>query len=323
MAYQYPLNMADRYKSRITFQAIKVNRPNVTIRFKASETAKDEDAGVLDKAASVADGIDTGGQGLSVYEIPGQRANLYLPLAFQVNDGFDYQQASLGLLGSAVAGAVNTGGSIGSEVMKSLSEGGKSIMDLFSTGSVSQVAAVRASQAIPLVPDNVRNAISITAGVTMNPNIRTSFNGVAVREFNFNFKFIPRSAEESVEVKTIIKFFRFHAYPEEEFGAKGFSVALKYPDMFKIRLLSEGTDGRFKNVGTPIKLCYLKTISTNYNPTSAVLHPDGSPTEIDLTLTFTEYKPQTRDDIRNEDNNTFYHYENAPVQNEETKYGAL
>jgi hypothetical protein len=48
-----------------------------------------------------------------------------------------------------------------------------------------------------------------------------------------------------------------------------------------------------------------------------VLHPDGSPTEIDMTLTFTEYKPLSRYDVVNEENDTFYHFENAPDENNE------
>ena len=69
--------------------------------------------------------------------------------------------------------------------------------------------------------------------------------------------------------------------------------------MFKIRLLS-GAGGNFKEVGTPIKYSYLRSISTNYNPTTPVLHDDGSPTEIDLSLTFTEHKTLHRRDIVNE-----------------------
>ena len=67
--------------------------------------------------------------------------------------------------------------------------------------------------------------------------------------------------------------------------------------------------GRFKNIGTPIKYCYLRTISTVYNPTTPVLHPDGSPTEVDLNLSFTEYKPLSRYDIMIEDNNSLYDVE--------------
>jgi len=336
--YKYPLDVGDRYRSRITFQAIKVNRPNIQVRLRATETASEGGGGGGGGATAggaqgdglrggttpttsdtppsreqgpALEGISAEGQGLSLYEIGGEKCDLYLPLSFQVNDGFDYQSASLGLLGAAVAGAANAGAGVGGEVMRAITEGGQSILDLFSTGSVSRVAAVRGAQAIPVLPDTVKSAVSIAAGVTMNPNIRTAFNGVSVREFNFTFKFIPKSAEESLQVKNIIRFFRFHAYPVELMAQRGFSVALEYPNMFKIRLLSE-VGGTFKNIGTPIKLSYLKTVSTTYNPTSAVLHPDGSPTEVDMTLTFTEYKPLSRSDILNEDNDTFYHYENAP-----------
>ena len=55
----------------------------------------------------------------------------------------------------------------------------------------------------------------------------------------------------------------------------------------------------------------LQRSNTNYNATSPVLHEDGAPTEIDLSLQFTEYKAQTRKDIENEDNDSFYHFENG------------
>jgi hypothetical protein len=146
----------------------------------------------------------------------------------------------------------------------------------------------------------------------MNPNIRTNFNGVSVREFTFNFKFIPCSPREALAVKSIVKFFRFHSYPEEIVSFGAFSVGLDYPEMFKIRLLSNSGNKHFKNIGTPIKLCYCKGVSTTYNPTSPALHADGSPTEIDMNLTFVEYKAQTRKDIEAEGSDSFYHFENGP-----------
>ena len=243
-----------------------------------------------------------------------------MPLSFQVNDGFDYSSASLGLGGAAAAAAMNSGGSIANSVMESLKNGAQSVFDLFKTGTVSRVAAVRGSQAVPIIPDAVKSAIAITARVTMNPNIRTQFNGVSVREFNFTFKFLPKSPQESQEVSRIVKFFRFHAYPLEMPYGQPYSIAFDYPNMFKVRLLSE-VGGMFRNVGTPIKLCYLKTVSTTYNPTSAVLHPDGSPTEVDLTLTFTEYKPLSRYDVVNEGNDSFYNFENAPSSSGQNNRG--
>jgi hypothetical protein len=306
--YKYPIEKSDQYKSRITFQAIKVIPPEVTIRVKTANTVAEDGSEQTNKSFG---GIGASPASLKVNEIAGEKADLYLPLSFQVNDGFDYASASLGLGGAATAAAMNSGGSIASGVMESLKSGAQSVFDLFKTGAVSRVAAVRGSQAIPLIPDAVKSAIAITARVTMNPNIRTQFNGVSVREFNFTFKFLPKSQPESREVSRIVKFFRFHSYPVEMPYGQPYSIAFDYPNMFKVRLLSE-VGGMFKNIGTPIKLCYLKTVSTTYNPTSSVLHPDGSPTEIDLTLTFTEYKPLSRYDVVNEDNDSFYNFENAP-----------
>jgi hypothetical protein len=44
-------------------------------------------------------------------------------------------------------------------------------------------------------------------------------------------------------------------------------------------------------------MCYLRNISTTYNPTSASFHSDGNPTEIDLTLSFVENTTLVRQDI--------------------------
>ena len=41
-----------------------------------------------------------------------------------------------------------------------------------------------------------------------------------------------------------------------------------------------------------------------------MLHPDGSPTQIDLNLVFTEYKALSWRDILNEDDDIFYQFEN-------------
>ena len=310
--YKYPIDVGQQYRSKISFQSIRVIPPDITVRFNTSNTSS-EGGGVAQRVTSGSASV----RRLRTDEIAGEKCDLYLPVAYQVNDGFDYQSASLGAVGAGVMAGMNAGQDISSQVMQGLSEAGQSIFDLFGTGTVSRVAAVRGSQNVPIIPDAVKNAIGIAARVSMNPNIRTMFNGVSVREFNFVFKFIPRSSEEAIMIKRIVKFFRFHAYPVEIPYGKSFSLAYDYPNLFKIRLLSRSGDSFFKNIGTPIKLSYLKTVSTTYNPTSAVLHPDGSPTEIDMTLTFTEYKPLSRYDVVNEENDTFYHFENAPDDNDE------
>ena len=253
---------------------------------------------------------------MKITPVTNGQVSLYLPIAYQVNESLNYDTATaLNASGAAAMAAMNAGSSALTAAGKGIASGLESITSFFDQG-VGGIGARLAAERLArspagfLVPEGIRNAIGLTARVTVNPNIRTAFRGVNIREFSFQFKLLPKSAEESLEVKKIIRLLRRHAYPEEiRAGRDGASIPLgyKYPDLFKIRLLS-GKEGEFKNVGTPIKMAQLRNISTVYNPTTTALHPDGSPTEIDLTLGFVEYKTISRDDIDNEDDDTFYDY---------------
>ena len=318
--YVYPLNRNDQYESKITFQAIKVIPPEFTLSLKAPETGSDtgeEDGSLLDKAGEIeSEGLTA----LKTKPLLTEKASIYLPIAFSVTDGLQYTGANLNGLGAAAMSGVNAGAGLGGSIFEGIKDAGKSIFDFFTGatgGEASRIGAVRAADFVPM-PDSVKAGIQVAARVTMNPNVRSQFQGIDQRSFNFQFKFLPKSQSESIEVKRLIKFFRFHAYPEEIPYGKSFSIAFNYPNMFRIKLLS-GRDGPtdskgnkiFKHVGTPIKLCYLTNISTTYNPTAGVLHADGSPTEIDMALTFQEYKTISRFDINNEENDIYYQFENT------------
>ena len=53
-------------------------------------------------------------------------------------------------------------------------------------------------------------------------------------------------------------------------------------------------------------MSFLRSVRTSYNPTLHTFHADGSPSEIDLNLAFTEYKTLDRSDVLNEDDESFY-----------------
>ena len=309
---EYPIDKENQYNTKIVFQAVKVEPPSIGA-LGADNSASSVNGSSTNTRNS---GKKTPINNLRFFDVAGERADIYIPVGgFQVNDGFDYAQSALGTAGAGLANTLNKGGSVSEAAMAGVKEAGQSLVDAFKviTGDkgIGRVAALRASQLIP--NEGMRNAASVTTRTTMNPNIRTNFNGVSVREFTFNFKFIPCSPREALAVKSIVKFFRFHSYPEEISSFGAFSVGLDYPEMFKIRLLSNSGNKHFKNIGTPIKLCYCKGVSTTYNPTSPALHADGSPTEIDMNLTFVEYKAQTRKDIEAEGSDSFYHFENGPA----------
>jgi len=329
--YKFPIDLDSKQKgSRISFQAIHVEAPSITARFLSKKEYEQRRAEIAELGASgdralasaasaqlekdnQGSGFQGGVQSTKFHRIAGEICNLYLPVSFQVNDGFGYQQANLNNIGAAAAGALNSGESVLGATLENAMQTGQSVLDFFTgaaaSGEAARLAAVRGITAIPLVvPQEVKSAVQVTARVAMNPNIRTMFNGVAVREFNFQFKFIPTSAQEAQEIKNIVNFFRYHAYPEEIGKTKNFSLAYNYPNMFKIALKAKGANGEV-DIGTPIKLCYLKSISTVYNPQSPVLHEDGSPTETDINLTFTEYKALSRTDVVNQHNPILFDHE--------------
>lgn len=238
---------------------------------------------------------------------------LYLPVGFQQTDGFQISGTELGLLGGGALAAMSGGNNVIKSTIDQYKNGVGSIFDM-ATGKLNggQAAVVGARLANKLAPKEVADAFSIAAGVTVNPNLRSIFKGVNLREYAFQFKFLPKSEKEAKEVEKIIKHFRVHAYPDIiEVG--NFAAGYKYPNLFRISVYvdleqtfeesdEEGNKNTFTltgrtRVGNKMKDCYLRSVSTNYNPSSMAFHPDGRPVEIDLSLSFVEEVTINRQDV--------------------------
>ena len=229
-----------------------------------------------------------------------QKIILNMPIAYVVNDMIGYENAELGAGGAAALNAMERTGEMGSALSAALSSFTGSFTDLFKQGMGADAARVALARGIAKAPISagLKAAGSIAARVTVNPNVRAIFRGVSLREFSFQFKFIPYSAEESRAIADIIRTFRTHAYPEAIYAGP-VAVGYKYPDLFKIKVQYKG-----KDVGSKIKMCYLRNVQTSYNPTAASFHADGNPTEIDLSLSFTEHTTISRADITSSGNGT-------------------
>lgn len=310
---QYPLvDDPDLLRQHVIFQAYKVTPPEVqtsgsfvsnlltSIDFTGDETSRFAAARRTTQSAATARFTP-----LKVRPIPGESVKLHMQIPYLVDDNMSYDNTTaLAISGAAALGSMNAGTGALNALYEGVVSMGDSVLDLFRNqgGDAARLAVSRASKFVPF--DGIRNALRLATRVTVNPNIRTTFNGVAVREFRFSFKFIPKSAQESFQVKQIIKFFRKHAYPETiELG--GVNAGYRYPNMFKIKLKS-GSGGVFKNIGSPIKMSFLRNVQTVYNPTQQTFHKDGSPVEIDMNMGFTEYKTLDKSDVLNEDNESFY-----------------
>lgn len=327
MPYKYPLENQEKYRSKIQFQAYKVIPPDVNLpTFFKSTPAYDEDTQFdegdvgntaeetyLPPEEAVARAITNAAQGqyslgleeiqgkpMQIKEVSGELCNLYMPITFSVNDGFQFDTANLNFAGATALGAIQSGGGIIGSALNAISQGFSSTFDLFRGNlnpETSRLAASRLAANFPGLPSSIKAAIPLAVGVTMNPNVRAVFRSVTLREFTFQFKFIAKSREEAEEIKRIVKFFRKNAYPED-ITVENISVGYKFPNLFKIKLMHQASaSGKFVPVGTQIKLAYIRAIQTNYNPTAAVFHSDGNPIEVDMSVTFTEYKTLSRSDL--------------------------
>lgn len=190
---------------------------------------------------------------------------LYLPPGFSVPDGAAYGNMDLGIIGANAAGKLTDEdrSAIGNE------------------GIGKFLKAIGA--------DQVFTKTQIDAGKALNPNTVLAFDNVTVRSFNFQFKLVAESDKEANQILIIENLFRAALYPEVKD-----KFYLEYPPTFKIQFYH----GEEENTFMPqIQECYLANMTTTYNAGSNMFHADGAPSEVDMSLTFTETKANTRNDL--------------------------
>lgn len=312
-ALRFPIDHSPFHRSKVKFQAVKVIPPGLNITLAAGQLRQSAVGTATTVAGNTISGKaldkdkEQGFRKLKYQPMTGEIANIHLPMSFAVNDNFEYSGAEFkNSLTIAGAAAFEAGNDAVASMQRAISDTQQSFVNFFAgqkalTGTSATLSTLRAGELFSAIgASGLANTLSVIGKVALHPNIRNRFTGVSLRSFTFAFKFVPKSERESHEVKKIVKFFRFHAYPNQIPPNTSFGLGYEYPSLFKIQLLS-GTGGNFEHVGTPIKYSYLRSISTNYNPTTPVLHDDGSPTEVDLSLTFTEHKTLHRGDIMKED----------------------
>lgn len=293
---KFPLENQNAFKGKISFQPVKVIPPGkeqladlVTVTksltAKGPTTVYENDGTASSTVPDIAN--------LIKYSILEDKVEMFLPIAYQVNDQLSYDAtSSMGLGGGALLSAAENTSQVGASIRKFIASGGSTSDALSAVSNASSADLARSvlSRLGPAVGLN-RQVSAALLQQTPNPNNRAIFTGVANREFSFQFKLVPTSAAEAKSIRDIILFFRTHAYPEGISAGK-VPIAYNFPNLFKIKIKYNG-----KDVGTRLKMCYLRNISTTYNPTASVYYADGEPVETDLTLSFVEYIPLVRQDI--------------------------
>ena len=229
--------------------------------------------------------------------------DMYFPLTMQFNDNAQYDNADLNAMGATAEASINAGAGALSSVLGAVNQGVGSIFDAITGNKQLSETALRvgAARAIDLgsfLNTGVANALRLTNRTIVNPNTRALFRGVNLREFTFQFKMIAESQQEAATVQQIVKHFREEMYPDTYPVNIGNNVSadlgFAFPNVFQITFKYKGGD----NLRIPrIHFCYLRNVSTTVNPTGGTFRRDGQPNEIDLTLSFVEYRTLNKKDI--------------------------
>ncbi len=216
--------------------------------------------------------------------VAGQRQNakrstkgtVTLPIQAQISDG-NVAGWELGLFDEITRKMLNAS----TEVIKGTYSNEQMKSDIETT--VSQFSS-NTDQTLALLAEKIigiQNLQGRTGGI-LNPNIELLFTGPGLREFSFNIQMTPRSDKESIQVKSIIKFFKQNMAPKLDN-----KLFLKAPNTFLIKYQGLGEQGLNK-----IKECALVGCSVNYTPQGSYMtYEDGTMVAYNMQLQFKEIEP--------------------------------
>lgn len=175
------------------------------------------------------------------------------------------------------------------------------------------ISAAVSGAAVGALGGNVsgNQLISRATGQIFNPNLELLFDGVGLRTFPFTFDIFPRSTKEAEEVVKILRTFKTSILAkknsEKKAGITG--VFISAPDIFQLQYMRGNKPHPFLNHFQP---CALIDMQINYTASNTYsTFRDGTPTHMQLTLTFKELNPIYQEDqekLYSDDSNTSVGY---------------
>jgi len=181
-------------------------------------------------------------------------------------------------------------------------------------GVLAQDSAARLQDTFEsLGSDNKANAEDVRTQSVSNPHMEVLYKSPNFRTFNFQYKLIPFEEADCQTILDILKLLRYGAATEnsraafrtikqENFGRDTFGSDnwLSYPSEFVLKFMIKTPEGDI--VENPyiakIKNCVMTEVSINYTSVGSLsTYENGFPTEIELTLSFTETELVKKNDI--------------------------
>jgi len=144
-------------------------------------------------------------------------------------------------------------------------------------------------------------------GKILNSNKELLFDGVNLREFKFDFTFTPRSYDEGLRAKTIIRSLKMAMAPKRGEQGRG-GILINAPNLFLLQYRSGGKPHPFLNSFKP---CALTSFAVNYTgsgtyATYGAGTSDSTPVHMKVAMTFKETNPIYEEDYADAPNGVGY-----------------
>ena len=238
---------------------------------------------------------------------------LYMPASVNVGYKSRYEDLAVGI-GAELAGSLAD--SISRNVAKSdeglsaaaTTEASKFQKNFMAAGGdvANQVILGALNSAIGILPGmgGFKEVAQLKANKVITDKMELFFKGVNRREFQYEFTFIPTSAEDSRVVNEIVKEFKSAMLPEYTSGIITNAISdrtLTVPDLFDIKYmyLDEKYSARENRYLNKITTCYLTDMSVKYGSDRYTAYrPDdigAPPQNTSVTLNFQEVEIVTRE----------------------------
>ncbi len=135
------------------------------------------------------------------------------------------------------------------------------------------------------VADAIKGEAEMRRGATMNPNEYIRYKSTPLRNFNFDFKFLPDTPEESIHCKNIIKSFRKNAH-----ATKQSSITIEIPSTCIVS---------FHGIKDIVQLppLVVTSVNTTFSPTAVTRFTDKRPVEMNFSVSLQEIQPIYSGDV--------------------------
>lgn len=233
--------------------------------------------------------------------IPSGQDVIQLPIPANIQDNYSLrvQGNDLGFAAGEVANAASafagagdlTAGNLASVLRQALPD--VDISSIFNSdlGQISRNISFLGRRTIDSTLPGAGRAVDQGLGNTVNPKSSLYFEGVNLKQFDFNWTLAPTESSESDRIRDITNTIKRHVLPTYGSAVGLNRILLNYPSTVDIFFLGV-EDSYF----VYFKRCMVQQFSVNYTPNGLTFVSGGKPAMVNVNMTLMEMDIHTAED---------------------------